>query len=348
MSLQPIIAEHIRAKGKISVAEYMSLCLAHPEFGYYMRKDPFGANGDFTTAPEISQIFGELLGLWCAHAWALMGRPKRIALVEIGPGRGTLMADMLRASRIQPGFHETLTLHLVETSPLLRETQEKKLHDLKFPKFWHESVDSLPDLPTIIMANEFFDALPIHQFIKTKEGEVERHVALNDAGEIYFTPAGDVVRESCPLALEIVRKLSAHLIKNNGAALFIDYGYSKGSTGDTLQALLAHQFYEVLATPGEADLTAHVDFQSIAQAAQKQGIGVMGPVAQGIFLDRLGAEIRMQQLLQNASEGQRETILSGYQRLVMPDAMGHLFKVLALVPKHWQQVPGFQSQVVHP
>lgn len=346
MSLTPILEAAIKQKGSISVAEYMSLCLGHEEFGYYKRKDPFGAAGDFTTAPEISQIFGEMLGLWCAHLWALMGKPTRFAMAEIGPGRGTLMADMLRAAKVQPGFLDAATIHMVETSPRLRAEQEKKLAEIKRPKFWHESAAELPNQPTILVANEFLDALPIHQYVLENGQETERHVTLNDAGELCFTPTGEVVREACPAALDVIKDLSAHLLQNSGAALFIDYGYVRGSTGDTLQAVLAHQYHDVLQNPGEADLTAHVDFQTLAVAAKKQGARVAGPVAQGIFLERLGAEVRMQQLMNAASESQRQGILSGYQRLVMPDDMGSLFKVLALTSEDFPSLPGFQSQVV--
>ena len=339
----------IRAEGPISVAEYMQACLADPEHGYYMQRDAFGAKGDFITAPEISQIFGELLGAWVAQGWLQMGAPAKLALVELGPGRGTLMKDVLRATRHVPGFHAALSIHLVETSPRLRDIQRNALSDFRLPCFWHDDVMSLPAKPSLILANEFFDALPIEQTVRDIDGKAQtRRVGLQGE-DLYFLPEGPVWQEFCPAAEGIMQHLSAHLLAQHGAALIIDYGYAtppKTGAADTLQAVRNHAYADVFDQPGFADLTAHVDFSSLAQIAERQGLRAWGTIGQGMFLDRLGGEIRLNQLLQKAEDKQRDALISGWRRLISPNAMGTLFKALAIVPREWDSVAGFDMQPV--
>lgn len=344
-ALADIIRERIGSQhGSISVADYMELALAHPEHGYYRKQDPLGARGDFITAPEISQIFGEMIGVWAAQAWMQMGGGP-ISLVELGPGRGTLMADALRATRKAQDFHDSITVHMVETSPTLAHAQYLKLRNEHSRIEWLDSVEQLPESPTIIIANEFFDALPIKQFIMTDDGVRERRVAWNaDAGEFAFTegpaglqlaksgqtiPAGTVM-EQCPAARSIMRTLASRLKRHHGAALIIDYGYLGDAHHDTLQALKSHQFHPVLKEPGEADLTAHVDFSTLMGIARDEGLQVGPLMNQGEFLVRMGAELRLEQLLKHAAPPQRDPLITGLNRLISPQAMGELFKVMAV------------------
>ena len=289
----------IAAEGPLTVERYMALCLGHARHGYYMRQDPFGRGGDFTTAPEVSQMFGELIGVWCAVAWQAMGAPP-FRLVEPGPGRGTLMADLLRAARVVPGFLEAARVHLVETSPVLRRSQENALSGAGTAIHWHASIDEVPDGPTLLVANEFFDALPIRQFVRTGTGWHERLVGT-DTGKLAFglapdplPPAllphwaraaapGDIV-EISPARNDAARSIGARLEAWGGAALIIDYGHERSAPGDTLQAVRAHAFQDVLDSPGESDLTSHVDFEALGAALRDGGANVHGPLAQGAFL----------------------------------------------------------------
>lgn len=330
----------IAADGPMGVDQYMRLCLTHPDHGYYTTREVFGAAGDFITAPDISQIFGELIGAWLAQCWLQMGSPKRASLVEFGPGRGTLMRDALRATKSVPGFHAALSLHLVEVSPKLREAQRDALREAARPIFWHDDASDLPDLPTLLVANEFFDALPIRQFV---EG-VERRVALDASGGLCFEPKGAVTSEICLEGLSAMADITALLHRTGGAGLVVDYGYAHGEAGDTLQAVQAHRPVDALAQPGMADLTAHVDFRLLAKVAQNGGVRALGPVGQGLFLERLGGEIRLNQLLRNATTEQADALVSGWRRLSAPAAMGSLFKALALVPPGWESVAGFDMQ----
>lgn len=344
-ALADIIRERIDSQsGSISVADYMELALAHPEHGYYRKQDPLGARGDFITAPEISQIFGEMIGVWAAQAWMQMGGGP-ISLVELGPGRGTLMADALRATKKAPEFHDSITVHMVETSPTLAHAQYLKLRN-EHPRIeWLDSVEQLPDSPSIIIANEFFDALPIKQFVMTDDGVRERRVAWNEqTQEFMFSegPAGlqlaksgqtippGTVMEQCPAARSIMRTLSARLKRHHGAAIIIDYGYLGDAHHDTLQALKSHQFHPVLKEPGEADLTAHVDFSTLMGIARDEGLQTGPLMNQGEFLVRMGAELRLEQLLKHAAPAQRDPLISGLNRLISPQAMGELFKVMAV------------------
>ncbi len=340
MTLEALIKERIKKHGAISIADYMNVCLLHPEFGYYMRRDPFGVSGDFTTAPEISQIFGELLGLWLAAQWQKQGKPEAI-LVELGPGRGTLMADALRATKKIAGFHDAVSVHLIEASPVLQQKQWKNLAG-KHPQIsWHPSLESLPELPIFFLANEFFDALPIRQFV----GSEERKIMLDENGNLAFTPPTtnnqQPTTESSPASQQIMRELAAHIAHHGGAGIVVDYGYTGGSQGDTLQALKEHHYHDVLQEPGEADITAHVDFDALASAAQLAGAASFGALSQGKFLLQIGASQRLMNLCASASEPQKQELMSGFERLIAHEQMGELFKVLAILPAGSAKPEGF-------
>jgi NADH dehydrogenase [ubiquinone] 1 alpha subcomplex assembly factor 7 len=354
-ALTAIIRDKIVADGPISIADYMGLALGHPEHGYYVKQDPFGARGDFVTAPEICQIFGEMIGIWLAHLWTQLGGGP-ISLAELGPGRGTLMDDILRATKSVPGFHECLTIHLVETSPTLAHTQYLALRD-QHPRIeWIDRVEELPPNRLLLVANEFLDALPIKQYIMTDAGMAERRVGWDaDAQQLMFTtaPAGlslaksgsaipvGTIMEQCPAARSIMRHLAQHWQTHGGAGLFIDYGYFGDAHQDTLQAVKSHLFHPILSNPGDADLTAHVDFASLMDVARDAGNTVHGLATQGQFLLAMGAQLRLEMLIKNASQPEREALVSGLQRLISPQAMGDLFKVMAVISDPRIQPPGF-------
>jgi len=356
--LARIIAQRISLQGPITVAEFMTLALGHPEHGYYRRADPLGHAGDFITAPEISQMFGELIGLWCAEVWRLMGSPDRFNLVELGPGRGTLMADALRATKVLPGFEDAAAIHLVETSPVLRTRQEASLPERAI--VWHENFGAVPPGPMILIANEFFDALPIHQFVQTSDGWRERLIT-RDGDRFVFTlsrnrsPAEvlipDILRmttddgavvEVSPASVSTMTAIAERLEQQGGAALIVDYGHTGHGAGETLQAVRGHRFHDILADPGAADLTAHVDFAALAAAAHPHA-ALHGPMAQGAFLKSLGIELRARQLRQRATEGQRTDIDSALHRLIDPAEMGTLFKVLAACDRDLAPPPGLET-----
>lgn len=361
-SLLDVLKTRIAQTGPLPVSEYMSLALAHPEFGYYMRKDPLGASGDFTTAPEISQIFGELIGVWLAEQWQAMGKPQA-ALTELGPGRGTLMADMLRATRAVPGFHEAISVHLVETSPALRQKQWNTLAG-KHPDIeWHADISELPAKPLLLAANEFFDALPVRQFVYTKEGWRERMVGLSESGALRFMPSpkpemvniharlrgkmlkapampGTIVE--CSYATEAAaRAIGSHIDTYGGISLIIDYGHEAGTSGDTLQAVRDHRYADPLEEPGAADITAHVDFSAIRHVASQYHLTAYGTVPQGVFLSALGAQMRAAKLCQGANDRQKIDIISGLDRLLSFEQMGDLFKVLCLAAPDHPKPEGF-------
>jgi NADH dehydrogenase [ubiquinone] 1 alpha subcomplex assembly factor 7 len=344
-ALKTLLAQRIRDSGPLGIDEYMEAALTHPEHGYYATRDPLGAGGDFITAPEVSQIFGELVGLWCVDTWARLGRPDPVILAELGPGRGTLMADMLRASRVAPDFRRALRLHLVETSPVLRAKQAAALGEAE-PR-WHDSIATLPPGPLLLVANEFLDAMPIRQFVRRGDGWHERRVALGGNGALGFTLAdapdarapippalsGAAPGSLCevrPAATALAASLGARLSLQGGAALFIDYGHAQSACGDTLQAVRRHRRHDVLAEPGTADLTAHVDFAAFAAAATAAGACAWGPVTQGVFLAALGLAARAAALTRRATPAQAEAIAAACRRLIEPEEMGTLFKVLAL------------------
>lgn len=350
--LRDLLEAQIAATGPMRLDAFMAACLMHPENGYYATRDPLGVAGDFTTAPEISQMFGELLGLCLAQTWMDQGAPERFALVELGPGRGTLMADILRATQAISAFHAALEgVHLVETSPALRTRQAEVLEQEAVT--WHDSVTSLPDAPLFTVANEFFDALPIRQFRRSGAGWSERLVGLDEDGftfglgaihsedalrhRLEDTRDGDLV-EIAPSASDIVAALTQRIAHHGGAAVIIDYGDWR-SLGDTLQAVKGHETVSVLENPGEADLSAHVDFESLAQAAAK-GCRHTRLTTQGVFLERLGITARAQALARNMEGKAREAHIAAHRRLTHPHEMGTLFKVMALYPEAAAPPPG--------
>jgi len=353
------IARCIRAEGPLSVAAFMAIALHDPEAGYYARRDPLGSAGDFVTAPEISQIFGELIGLWCAEAWRAIGRPDPVNLVELGPGRGTLMQDLLRAAAAAPGFRRAVRLYLVEASPVLRGEQQRGLADAS-PRFV-AALGEVPTGPLLLVANEFVDALPVRQLVRGERHWRERLVALDPADRLVFadgpespaldlllpgvpadTPPGTLV-EIRPAAAALAGEIGARLANAAGAALVIDYGHLPSRSGPTLAAVRRHRRAEVLDAPGSADLSAHVDFAAFAEAARAAGAAVYGPVAQGLFLRALGAEARLAALSAQAGAAQRARLAAGLARLIEPAQMGSLFKALALVSPGLPAPAGFEG-----
>ena len=353
------IARRIRAEGPLSLAAYMAMALHDPDAGYYARRQPIGAGGDFVTAPEISQVFGELIGLWCAETWRRLGQPDPVILVELGPGRGVLMGDLLRAAATVSGFRSALRLRLVEASAVLRAEQQKRLGH--FGPVWVPYVDDLPDGPLLLVANEFLDALPIRQFVRGTVHWSERLVALDDGNRLVFVDgpenplasllvpraqrdgaARGAVVEICPPALALASSLGARLAHRPGAALFIDYGYFARPPGPTLGALRRQQPASILESPGTADLSAHVDFAALAEAGGTGGADIHGPVPQGRFLADLGAELRLAALQARATPAQRQALDIGVRRLLDPAAMGTLFKAIALVSPGLPPPPGFE------
>lgn len=347
-SLQDQLIAQITAQGPMSLADFMQVCLFHPAHGYYATRDPLGAAGDFTTAPEISQMFGELIGLALAQAWIDQGQPPGAVLAELGPGRGTLMRDAVRA--VRPLMGDT-PVHLVEASPTLRDVQATTLSGVDL--HWHDHAATLPDAPLFLVANEFFDALPIRQFRRGEAGWFERQIGVKEdalvLGEAPETPLdalahrwddtapGQVVELRASM-VPIVQTLSDKIAQNGGAALIVDYGDWR-SRGDTFQAVQAHKPIGALAAPGQADLTAHVDFEALAQAAQ---CAVTPMTTQGAFLERLGITARAQSLAKNLAGDALESHIAAHRRLTHPEAMGHLFKVIALHPEAAPPPPGFE------
>jgi NADH dehydrogenase [ubiquinone] 1 alpha subcomplex assembly factor 7 len=370
--------EEIRARiardGPMPVADYMALCLYDPKHGYYSSRLPFGAAGDFVTAPEISQMFGELVCVWAVEAWFAVGLPEPVALIECGPGRGTMMQDVLRAARSMPGIRKALRVHLVETSPGLQALQRDTLstinepapedHSLHIdvPLRWHTGIDHVPAYVSITVANEFFDALPIRQAERRPTGWHERMVTVDASGALAFTvapdplplsgltlppavaaaPVGEIFEwRSTDAVTAIARRAAA-----GGAALIFDYGHIRSATGDTFQAVRSHRHANPLASPGLADLTAHVDFEALGKAARDAGARVHGPVEQGIWLKRMGIEARAAILAAccGASDPNSDDAHAAFDRLTGtgPGQMGALFKVIAFSAPEIAQLPGFE------
>lgn len=347
-SLAARLRTRIRGHGPILLADFMETCLSDPQGGYYTSRLPIGKDGDFITAPEISQIFGELVGLWTVAVWQSMGAPAQLIVAELGPGRGTLMADALRAWRSVPQFLDSARLALVETSPTLRKVQQERLAGSPVPIEWYTRIEDVPKGPLIVLANEFIDALPIRQFIRRAGEWRERCVTLGANGEFTLSD-GEAIRDGAalshklaepavdgaiielrPAAEAFVAHLATRAAQAPLAALIVDYGYARPSFGDTLQAVRAHEFADPFAAPGETDLTAHVDFAALKRGAEARHLAAHGPMPQGEFLLKLGLGTRRDQLLQTARANQRDAIASGAARLVDPHKMGVLFKVLAL------------------
>ncbi|TVQ52019.1 MAG: class I SAM-dependent methyltransferase [Rhodobacteraceae bacterium] len=348
--LAEAIRAEIAATGPMRLDRYMALCLGHPEHGYYMRREPFGRGGDFVTAPEISQMFGELLGLWAAQVWLDLGRPASFALVELGPGRGVLMADALRAARAVPGFAEAAVVWLVETSPALRAEQARRVPGAR----WAARIEDVPPGPAIVLANEFFDALPIRQFHRRPEGWRERMVGVAEDRLVWgLGPAPDglppapvgAVRETCAAAAAVAGVIGARLAADGGAALILDYGAVPPASGggDTLQAVARHAAADPLAAPGEVDLTAHVDFGALAVVLAAAGASVAPLATQGALLGRLGIETRAAALAR-ANPARAAAVIAAARRLTDPAAMGTLFKALAATGPGRPPPPGFARE----
>lgn len=343
--LAQIIKSRIAVHGPMRVDEYMQLCLLHPEHGYYTTREPFGTKGDFITAPEVSQMFGEVLGAALAQAWLDQGAPPNAVLAEIGPGRGTLMADILRVFRQIPAWEGEVIL--IEASPRLRDIQREKLGEVRHL----DHVGQLPEAPVFLIANEFFDALPIRQFRRVGDGWAEVMVSCDPAGDLQFALSAPValphiaeegsVREECEAAQPVVHDLASRIARHGGAAIFIDYGNWDGQ-GDTLQALEGGRPANPLANPGKADLTAHVDFAPLARTALAAGSAVSRMIEQGALLTHLGIGLRAEALLR-AKPDEAEAIASALIRLTAPEQMGKLFKAIALWPDGAPPVAGFQG-----
>lgn len=343
-SLSEQINRQIETDGPISVATFMGLCLTHPQSGYYgVGANPLGAEGDFITAPEISQMFGELIGFWLVNLWQQMREPKSFTLLELGPGRGTLLDDALRIAARAPGFLDAMHLQLFETSQTLRAEQTQRLG--RYQPYWQPEIDAVSDDPVLIVANEFFDALPIRQFVKTETGWHERQIGLRNGQRVFGlaptalpdtafpapmqgAPVGSVY-EAAFAGREAMARLSRVVAGNGGGLLVIDYGYGQTQTGETLQAVQRHAYADILEAPGETDISAHVDFQALGEAASAAGLQVSKLATQGEFLRRLGIEHRAAALI-DANPTQKAMIESALTRLISPEQMGDLFKVLCV------------------
>jgi SAM-dependent MidA family methyltransferase len=356
------IKKLIKSSGPMPVWRYMELCLMHPKHGYYLSRDPLGREGDFTTAPEVSQMFGELLGLWAASVWKAIGSPPLLRLIEIGPGRGTMTADALRALRVLPPLYQALSIHLVEVNPVLREKQKATLSGTR-NLTWHDTIDDVPDGPSVIFANEYFDVLPIHQAVKRENGWHERTVELDDGGKLAFGAATEPIPRFEVLLPPWVRaapvgavfewrpdaeimKIASRVRDQEGAALVIDYGHLRSDAGDTFQAIARHSFADPLKNPGEADVTAHVDFQALVRATEDLGARVHGPVSQGDFLKRLGIETRAVSLMAKASHEVSEDVAGALKRLIGggSSGMGQMFKVLGISEPNLTTLAGFADE----
>ena len=361
--LEKHLRDRIAESGPLTVEQFMEDALGHPAFGYYMTRDPFGEHGDFTTAPEVSQIFGELIGAWLASVWQAMGTPSPVSLIELGPGRGTLMSDALRATRGVPGFHAAVRVGLVETSLVLRERQEAALSDAGIEAVkWYRDVSQIPPGPSLIVANEFFDALPVRQFVVRDGVWFDRLVGIDPTTDALVFKEADVpakphllppgmgavrdgdVAEVSPVGLRCMHTLAARLVDHGGAALIIDYGHAETAVGDTLQAVRGHRYASVLEAPGDQDLTTHVDFAELARVATDAGAVTFGPTRQAAFLSRLGIDIRLQRLLGNAKDDETASALvAGARRLIDAGQMGELFKVLAVTSAGLTEPAGFDG-----
>ena len=363
--ISPLLAEIkklIKTSGPLPVWRYMQICLTHPEHGYYISRDPLGREGDFITSPEVSQMFGELIGLWAASVWRMMGSPATLRLIELGPGRGTMMADALRALRVLPPMYDALSVHLVEINPVLREKQEATLSGARNVE-WHAGLDEVPRGPAIILANEYFDVLPVRQMVRHGDGWHERVVDVDGSGQLVFGAAAEPMPRFDALLPPLVRaapvgaifewrpdaeimSLATRVRDQGGAALIIDYGHVRSDAGDTFQAIAGHSFADPLKDPGQADITAHVDFQALARAAEDVGARVHGPVTQGTFLQRLGIEARAVNLMAKASPEVSESIATALKRLAGSGrgGMGSMFKVIGVSDSRLTELAGLSDQ----
>src|SRR3954467_11638656 len=349
----------IRATGPMPVWRYMELCLTHPRHGYYISRDPLGREGDFTTSPEVSQMFGELLGLWAASVWKGIGSPSVLRLIELGPGRGTMMADALRALRVLPPLYQALSIHLVEINPVLREKQNATLSGVR-NVFWHDHLDQIPAGPSVILANEYFDVLPVHQMVRRETGWHERTVEIGADGALAFGASAEPMPRFEVLLPPLVRaapigavfewrpdteimKIASRVREQDGAALIIDYGHLRSEAGAPFQAIARHSFTDPLKNPGQADVTAHVDFQALVRAAEDLDARVHGPVSQGAFLKALGIEQRAATLMAKTTPEVSEDISGALKRLTEGGrgGMGSMFKVVAISDPALDLLAGF-------
>lgn len=345
-ALKTRLVELIKALGPLPVTDYMAACLFDPKHGYYMSREPFGRGGDFITAPEISQMFGELIATWLIAAWRELGRPPRSMIAEIGPGRGTLMKDVARTiGKLEPALSESGSFHLIETSERLSHVQAAMLEESDGPFTWHSTIDELPRRPLFIVGNELFDAVPIRQYVKTGQGWRERCVGLDAQDDFVFlagagsldpallppdasaAPQGALF-EIAPARSALMEQIASRIASDTGAGLFIDYGHLETGIGDTLQAVRSHRYDDPLAHPGEADLTSHVDFAALADAVRSVGLDPE-MTSQGLFLLEMGLLERAGQLGANAGDAVRNRLQSEVERLAGPQAMGELFKVIS-------------------
>lgn len=343
--LSKIIHEVIKENGPISIGTYMSMCLGHPQYGYYMNREAFGAQGDFITAPEISQLFGEMLAIWVMITWEKMGQPEQIQIVEFGPGKGTLMSDIWRSIAVQPELRDKVQIQMVEFSPRLQQIQQEALSDA--PVTWHTNFETIPQVPSIIIANEFFDALPIEQAVFHQDDWYQRLVT-SDEEDLFFSmgeilqgisdtemPEG-MIFEYAPLATMIMQQLCRFIQQNGGAMLVIDYGDDAPLSerfGDTLQAMRDHNMVDIFDEPGHSDLTAHVAFSSLEMIAQEERCETMPIQTQREFLTQLGIRLRADKLASKSTEQQGIDLKSGMNRLIDAQQMGDLFKVLQVYSK---------------
>ncbi|MBJ26202.1 MAG: methyltransferase [Alphaproteobacteria bacterium] len=357
--LEYVIKTEIYQQGSITVERFMSLVLSHPKYGYYSSRDSIGGEGDFITAPEISQMFGEMLGLWALVTWQQTNGDKNLSLTEIGPGKGTLMKDILRAVKMVTDIDNKIQINLVEISQKLKLLQQAKLINYK-PK-WYPSISKLPHDQTIFIANEFFDALPILQVVGNNYKWYERRISLREKEpfELFFTLGPPIQIDSLPsniLNLKVtdgeifeyspsreitILSLAKRVENKGGAILIVDYGHNKTSIGETLQAVKNHQSHSVLENPGIADITAHVDFESLKRAVSDTNTNFFGPITQGEFLRRIGIETRAAKLLKNANSSSALKIESALKRLIDPNGMGQMFKVVAITKRGSPVPPGF-------
>jgi NADH dehydrogenase [ubiquinone] 1 alpha subcomplex assembly factor 7 len=359
--LQAEIRRRIAAAGPMPVGEYMALCLTDRTHGYYVTRDPLGERGDFITAPEISQMFGELIGLWMAAVWKQMGEPANVRVIELGPGRGTMMRDALRATKVMPAFRDAAVLHLVEISPALQAQQEATLQELPVPMFWHAALKDVPAGPAIVVANEFFDALPVQQAVKSERGWHERRIEIDAEGKLAFVLAPDPMPYAEHLLPAAVRQaaegsvfewrsdtaileLGRRIGGDGGAALVIDYGHAISAPGETLQAVGRHAYADPLSKPGDIDLTAHVDFAGLARTMEPMGAVSFGPVEQSEFLQRLGIETRAATLKAKAEGARAAEIDAALARLTGRGrtGMGALFKAAVYAHPKLGTPPGFE------
>mgnify|MGYP001222312244 CR=1 FL=1 len=350
----------IKTAGSISVAKFMQIALSDPEYGYYQTRDPLGVQGDFVTSPEISQIFGEIIGLWCVVTWQNAGRPRNIILLELGPGRGTLMADILKtAKKVSPEFTNALKVHLIETSPVLKQQQRAILKEYEIT--WQNDIEQIPSEPALIIANEFFDALPTEQYVMTKDGWYQRHITVDqkhDNLSFINVPLKkqespvfpnqisnakiDSIFERNAISERIMRSIAERIRDNGLASLIIDYGHTQTQLGETLQAVKSHKYHNPLTDIGEVDLTSHVDFEALVATSKTLGTRVHGPITQRDFFTSLGIEQRTRTLAAKAEGGQVPLLLEGSKRLIAKNGMGTLFKVMAITPKRGETPAGFE------